>query len=296
MNAQLARQAIISRLSPQYGPGESAAIARIVLEDAFGVKGLGSDTFFTDAQTKLLHSILDRLAKNEPVQYVLGQAQFFGLNFKVSPAVLIPRQETEELVAWVLEFLKDRDFSNPKVLDIGLGSGCIGITLKAKYKALQLFGLEKSKEALEVATENATQLLGAGQFTFWENDVLIDENWKQLPDFEVIVSNPPYIPTHEIALIPEHVRAHEPSLALFVDDDDPLIFYRNITALAKSKLVSGGALFFECNEFNAPEVGQLLEQNGFVGVEVKKDLMGKNRMVKGRVNASKFHRFFSISI
>jgi release factor glutamine methyltransferase len=283
MNAQLARQAIISRLSPQHGPGESAAIARIVLEDAFGVKGVGADIFFTATQVELLHTILDQLTAGKPVQYVVGQAQFFGLNFKVSPAVLIPRQETEELVAWVLEFLKERSFSNPRLLDIGLGSGCIGITLKAKYKALQLFGLEKSVEALEIATDNAKHLLGAGQFTFWESDVLNPKNWEQLPDFEVIVSNPPYIPAHEIALMPEHVYAHEPSLALFVDDDDPLIFYRNIAALAKIKLIPGGAVFFECNEFNAPEVGHLLEQDGFIRVEVKKDLMGKDRMVKGEI-------------
>lgn len=283
MNAQLARQAIISRLIPQYGPGESAAIARIVLEDAFGLKGTGADTFFNPTQVQLLHTILDRLTGGEPVQYVLGQAQFFGLDFKVTPAVLIPRQETEELVAWVLDFLKGRSFSNPRILDIGLGSGCIGITLKAKYKALQLFGLEKSTEALEIAAENATLLLGAGQFIFWEGDVLNSQKWVQWPDFEVIVSNPPYIPTSEIALMPEHVHAYEPAIALFVEDNDPLVFYRNIAALAKTKLTRGGALFFECNEFNAPEVGTLLKKEGFVGIEVKKDLMGKDRMVKGEI-------------
>lgn len=283
MNAQLARLAIISRLSPQYGPGESAAIARIVLEDAFGIKGIGSGTFFTPTQVQLLHTLLDQLTAGKPVQYVVGQAQFYGLIFKVSPAVLIPRQETEELVAWVLDFLKSRSFTNPRLLDIGLGSGCIGISIKAKFKTIQLFGLEKSKEALEMANENATRLLGVGQFSFTEGDVLDTKKWKQLPDIEIIVSNPPYIPKHEIALMPEHVYAHEPALALFVDDDDPLIFYRKIAALAKTKLTRGGALFFECNEFNAPEVGRLLEQDGFIRVEVKKDLMGKDRMVKGEI-------------
>lgn len=275
---------LTQRLSPRYGPAEASSIARIVLEDVFQSHRTPPSVFaeqWSPEKAARLQEIIQRLEDGEPVQYVVGTAQFFGLDFKVNPAVLIPRQETEELVAWVLEYLresaKERSVS---LLDIGLGSGCIGITLKKKYPALQLFGLEKSAEALQVALDNAHHLLGKEtSFKFQQGDILEQTQWNAFPTLDIIVSNPPYIPFSERNVMPEHVLAHEPALALFVDHDDPLLFYRVIADFAVAKLHPGGHLFLECNEFNAPEVVLLLKEKNFQRVELRNDLSGAARMV-----------------
>lgn len=278
MTADSARTYLVDQLLPRYGEGEARSMARIVFEDVFD-----HGRAFKEAQ---FWSILPRLVAGEPLQYVLGVADFFGLKFKVNPAVLIPRQETEELVAWVLSELKTATrlstIQQPVLLDIGLGSGCIGITLKKKFPALQLIGLEKSPDALAVALENAECILGssfpAPQLLL--GDVLDQSVWTKLPMLDVVVSNPPYIPYHEINLMPEHVAAHEPALALFVEDPDPLLFYRTIADLSLEKMTQGGSLFFECNEFNAREVEAILHEKGFASVELRKDLAGADRMVR----------------
>ena len=262
-------------LIARYGAGEAAAIARIVFEDAFD-----RGRQFDQARFDL---ILKRLSEGEPLQYVLGSADFFGYKFKVNPSVLIPRQETEELVAWVLEYLKKSGISAPRVLDIGLGSGCIGISVKKRFPAAQLFGLEKSPEALALARENAENLLGGGYFQFYQGDILDPAFRETLPQTDLIVSNPPYIPEREKQLVPEHVAAHEPALALFVPDADPLLFYREIADFARQKNAPGSPLFFECNEFNAEEAARLLEEKGFREIELKKDLSGAERMLKGLI-------------
>lgn len=275
---------IIQCLTDRYGAGEASSIARIVLEDAFHWRSQKPPSSLEAQETVRLEAMLTRLMAGEPVQYVLGEADFFGLKFKVSPAVLIPRQETEELVAWVLEFLKTHPEKRPKVLDIGAGSGCIGITLKKEYPAILLFSLEKSAEALAVATDNARQILGeSNRDCHWIlTDILAPDTWDTLPDFEVVISNPPYIPASEKHLVPQHVQAHEPALALFVADADPLLFYRVIAEFSQKKLLPGGELFFECNEFNAPEVAQMLAEKGFKDVRLQQDLYGADRMVAAR--------------
>lgn len=276
-----AKKRLIQELTPRYGAGEAASIARIVFEDVFGVRGGQADWAFSDDEQCRFTVISAGLLTGVPVQYVLGQADFFGLKFKVGPAVLIPRQETEELVAWILKWLKMKQLESPAILDIGLGSGCIGISLKKEYPRLQLCGLEKNPEALAVAIENACAILGEGNFQFSEGDILNREEWGGDPQFDVIVSNPPYIPANEKALVPEHVSAYEPATALFVEDDDPLLFYRAIADFSLKKLKPGGALFFECNEFNAEEVAELLREKGFSAVELRKDLSGADRMLCG---------------
>ncbi len=280
MQAIYARQQIIDQLTPVYGAGEAASIARIVLEDAFQLRpGQLASSLLNDSQVIHLQEIIHRLLAGEPVQYVLRVAQFYGLNFEVSPAVLIPRQETEELVAWVLEFIKLKKMVAPTILDIGLGSGCIGITLKSKRRDIQLWGLEKSPEALIIAQRNAERLLGKDQYQFLEQDVLDSTKWTQLPDCEIIVSNPPYIPHQEINHVSAEVYRFEPAMALFVENEDPLIFYREISALAWEKLKSGGALFFECNTFSANAVLDLVAKTGFQQTELRKDIAGADRMV-----------------
>ncbi|MBL7806752.1 MAG: peptide chain release factor N(5)-glutamine methyltransferase, partial [Saprospiraceae bacterium] len=228
---------------------------------------------------ELLDRIEARLLQGEPVQYILGEADFFGLKFLVNPSVLIPRQETEELVAWVLEWLPP--LVPLRLIDIGLGSGCIGITLQKKQPAIELWGIDKSEAALETARQNATRLLPGKTVHLLHADILNQLDWAKLPQASVIVSNPPYIPFTEQHLVPEHVAAHEPGMALFVENEDPLLFYRTIAAFAREKLLPGGALFFECNEFNASEVLQLLQDQGFSQVELRKDLAGAERMVMG---------------
>lgn len=280
MQAIYARQQIIDQLTPIYGAGEAASIARIVLEDAFQLRpGQLASSLLNDSQVIHLQEIIHRLLAGEPVQYVLRVAQFYGLNFEVSPAVLIPRQETEELVAWILEFIKLKKMVAPTILDIGLGSGCMGITLKSKRRDIQLWGLEKSPEALIIAQRNAERLLGKDQYQFLEQDVLDSTKWTQLPDCDIIVSNPPYIPHQEINHVSEEVYRFEPAMALFVENEDPLIFYREISALAWEKLKSGGALFFECNTFSANAVLDLVAKTGFQQTELRKDLAGADRMV-----------------
>jgi release factor glutamine methyltransferase len=271
---------LILDLTPRYGSGEARSIARIVFEDAFSTRRPAEKVFSPEEEHRFLQ-IRQRLLSGEPVQYVLGQADFFGLKYTVTPAVLIPRQETEELVAWVLEWLKQTEKKALAVLDIGLGSGCIAVTLKVKRSDIQLFGLEISMPALHIATENARRHLGKATFQFYAGDILDAEVAEIFPSLNVIVSNPPYIPRQEHTLMPGHVLAHEPEIALFVEDDDPLVFYRAIVGFARRKLCNGGALFFECNEFNAGEVADLLRSSGFSAVASRKDLSGADRMVLG---------------
>lgn len=253
-------------------------MVRIILEDAFQRYGLAPADFSAEEKQRFL-ALRDRLLGGEPLQYVLGQADFFGLKFTVNPAVLIPRQETEELVAWVLAFLKERAILQPSVLDIGLGSGCIAVTLKHRQKDIRITGLETSPEALAVARGNALRLLENEDFSFLSGNALEAQTWSSLPTFDVMVSNPPYIPVSEQHLVPAHVLAHEPGLALFVHDDDPLVFYRVLAERAIDHLNPGGALFFECNEFNAQDVCRMLARMAFASVTLRQDISGADRMI-----------------
>lgn len=269
---------LIHDLTPRYGPGEARSIARIVFADALGYRVPPSALSATEE--RFLAPLRERLLAGEPVQYVLGQADFFGLKFRVSPGVLIPRQETEELVALALRWLNARSQGQPVVLDIGLGSGCIGITLQRRRPDVRLFGIEKSPQALAIALENAHALLDECEYTFVEADILqpetIPPHW---PVFDLILSNPPYVQRQEQHLMPEHVLAHEPHEALFVEGDDPLLFYRAIAHFAQQRLAPGGGLFFECSEFNARQVALLLEAMGFPNVALQQDLSGAERIV-----------------
>lgn len=281
MNAESVRSDLTEILAPLYGPGEAASIVRIVLEDGFGIRP-GANRVFSEEEDDRYDRIGKRLLAGEPVQYVLGRAHFFGYSFIVDPAVLIPRQETEELVDWVLKYLKKEGKASPALLDIGIGSGCIGIALKARFPALELYGLEKSGAALSVALENARRILQGKPVHFFEGDILHGRAADLFPTLDLIVSNPPYIPRREEHLMPGHVLRHEPALALFVEHEDSLLFYRAIAAFALKKLRPDGALFFECNEFNAGKVADLLQTEGFLSVELRKDISGADRMVTGK--------------
>ena len=227
-----------------------------------------------------LFEALSRLKLEEPIQYILGETEFFGLVFKVNQNTLIPRPETEELVQWIIEDYKD-NLEQIKILDIGTGTGCIPISLakslpKAKVKALDI-----STKALEVAKQNAE--LNAVEVDFIELNILEPchtELDSASQKFDVIVSNPPYVRELEKAEMKGNVLKHEPELALFVDNTNPLIFYKAITEFATHNLKAGGTLYFEINQYLGSEMIQLLEDFNFKDIELKKDMFGNNRMIK----------------
>jgi release factor glutamine methyltransferase len=275
-----AYQNLISTLLSHHSEGEAHSIARIVFEDAFEVFNFKKETALCDTQLSHYQEIESRLANNEPVQYILGEADFYGLKFNVNSSVLIPRSETEELVAWVIETAKENP-SLQTVLDIGTGSGCIPITLKKEMPQLSVSALDVSDEALETALGNAKK--NKVEVGFLEADILEEKSWKVLQRFNIIISNPPYIPLREKALMPQQVLENEPHLALFTTDEDPLIFYRKIAEFAHNHLHEEGYLFFECNEFNVEEVKEVVLKIGFIQVEIKKDMQGKDRMIRAQV-------------
>ncbi|MES2418928.1 MAG: peptide chain release factor N(5)-glutamine methyltransferase [Bacteroidota bacterium] len=223
-----------------------------------------------------LEIVLEKLAQGIPVQYILGETWFYGLPFKVSPAVLIPRPETEELVAWVLEKIPN-SISGIELLDIGTGSGCIAIALKKQLPKAKITAIDISSEALTIAQQNAD--FNKVEVTFVRQDILHTRNELQDTRYDSIVSNPPYITQAEKAEMHQNVLANEPHLALFASQENPLIFYEAIADFASLNLKPEGLLFFEINEYLAQETINLLESKGFNNIELKKDMQGKNRMV-----------------
>lgn len=234
---------------------------------------LQKDRILSKEESARVKEIVERLKQNEPIQYILGETEFYSLNLKVAPGVLIPRQETEELVDWILKTTKDK---NLKILDIGTGSGCIPVALKKNLPAASLTALDVSTEALRIAQSNALE--NKVEVQFLHADVLNWEN-REWDLYDIIVSNPPYVRHLEKKLMEANVLEHEPQLALFVSDDDPLLFYREIAQLAMRQLNSGGRLFFEINEFLGAEMLALLNDLGFRDIELRKDLNGKDRML-----------------
>ena len=272
-------QDFVKPLISIYGEGEAKAITRIVFEDAFKIYDENSPREFPEENLIRLKEIADRLLLHEPVQYILGEADFYGYKFKVDKNVLVPRQETEELVYWIKNTVKESFGKDViQLLDIGTGSGCIPISLKKIIGELDVHALDVSQGALDIAKENATRNKTA--ITFYQQDILDQKGWERFPHFDIIVSNPPYIPYRESDLMPENVKRFEPHLALFVENDDPIVFYRMIAKFAIEKLKEGGVLFFEINEFNAPEVLSMLQNNGFTDVVLRQDLGGKDRMIR----------------
>lgn len=271
-----AYQYVKNILIPIYGEGEANSITRILMEDAFAYTNPAREGQFPKEKELLLEEYLERLKQSEPIQYILGLADFYGLKFHVSQDVLIPRQETEELVYWILENHNARQSLN--VLDIGTGSGCIPITLKKHRPEWAITGVDVSIGALEIAQQNADR--NGGEVAFRQMDVLkvdsLSANW------DIIVSNPPYIPTEESHLMPENVLKYEPRLALFVENEDSLLFYRKIADLSLNALSKNGRLYFELNEYNAEEVKAMLLEKGYCKVEIQKDINGKQRMISAQ--------------
>jgi len=226
----------------------------------------------TEEEQSLFDNALCQLEKDVPIQYILGETEFYGLKFRLTPDVLIPRPETEELVDWII---KETAPGKISILDIGTGSGCIAINLAKHFPDAKVFAIDISSKALAVAEENAR--LNQVQVDFFQVDVLNDA----IPDklWDVIVSNPPYVRNSEKEKMQANVLDYEPHTALFVTDEEPLLFYRKIAEISKTHLVPNGSLYFEINEAYGMEVIKLLETLGFKKVTLKKDFFGKDRMV-----------------
>ena len=240
---------------------------------------LKSDFLITEKNLIDLKNIVKRLQKEEPIQYIIGNTEFYGLPFLVDKNTLIPRTETEELVAWVLDEIKV--FTNNKItelsiLDIGTGTGCIPISLAKNLTSLNISAIDISPEALLIAKQNA--ILNKVIIEFIELDIL---GAKSLPqEYDVIISNPPYVRELEKKEIKNNVLENEPHLALFVADENPLIFYNKIADLAKKQLSENGMLFFEINQYLGKETINMLVKKGFKNIQLKKDLFGNDRMIK----------------
>jgi release factor glutamine methyltransferase len=279
MTIQAAFTLIINTLEPLQGAREAANIAHIVMEHITGMGKMDrivyKDRDLLPDQEIQLAKAVSALLQHEPVQYVTGKAWFYGMEFSVNSHVLIPRPETEELVEWIV---KDVKTSAVRILDIGTGSGAIPIALMKELPAASVWSVDVSAGALETAKTNAVLL--QQDVHFEQIDILDEQASAVLPEFDVIVSNPPYIREMEKKDMEEQVLAYEPGLALFVPDNDALLFYRMIGLLAQEKLVKDGLLYFEINEALGREVVELLEEQGFANVVLKQDIYGKDRMVK----------------
>ena len=273
------------QLTQVYDDYEAKAIARMIYEVRFGLMPsdlfIGKDTQLSTDDQKLLAEITQRLLTGEPVQYVLGEAEFGGRTFHVEPGVLIPRPETYELCQWIMEERrgKKEEGRNTSILDIGTGSGCIACTLAAELADAEVTAWDISDDALRIATENAKRT--NVHVSFEKVDALnIHHSSFLIPHYSLIVSNPPYICNKERATMERNVLEHEPELALFVPDDVPLLFYRTIARFAAKALNPSGALYFEINPLYVSEMQQMLSEEGFSHTEIRNDQFGKQRFTK----------------
>ncbi|MGC4058557.1 MAG: peptide chain release factor N(5)-glutamine methyltransferase [Chitinophagaceae bacterium] len=272
------------QLSPLYDPAEAAAVAHMLLEQISGMSKMErlmqKDGVLDASQEFRLETAVQQLRQATPIQYILGEAWFLERRFVVNPSVLIPRPETEELVLWIVQ-----DFAGkaPAILDIGTGSGCIPISLKKEIPAATVEACDISSGALETAMENAAYL--DADVTFKKVDILSPEAASLMGMYDVIVSNPPYIPEREAAGMHANVTGHEPHLALFVEDDDPLMFYRNIAQKAMTRLKDGGCLYFEIHRDFMPQTRDLLHSLGYTHITPRRDMHDNWRMIRAGLQA-----------
>ncbi len=267
-----------NRLSNIYPKTEVDTFFFLLIEEYLNFKRIDSvlkpDFNISEDIIILLENALAKLIKEEPIQYIIGKTEFFGLPFLVNKNTLIPRPETEELVEWILNEVDKTN--SQKIIDIGTGTGCIPISLAKNLSNVEVFAIDVSENALKIAKQNA--VLNNTKINFIETDIL---NTNTLPQsFDIIVSNPPYVRELEKVEIKNNVLENEPHLALFVEDNNPLIFYNKIANLAKHQLTKNGLLFFEINQYLGDETVLLLKQKGFSNIELRKDLFGNNRMIK----------------
>jgi release factor glutamine methyltransferase len=280
MTLREAKQQLLLCLYDYYSDSEASIIVEMALEELTQLPRIERITNkqlpLSIGQVDDLKRMIQQLADRRPIQYIIGKAWFYGLPFKVSEAVLIPRPETEELVDWIVKDKQSVD--ELKIIDIGTGSGCIAISIKNKLPQADVTAVDTSANALAVAHENATA--NQTPIAFVQMDFLVEAEWSKLDQYDVIVSNPPYVKQSEASSMLPHVLAYEPHLALFVADDDALIFYKALASFCQKHLRKNGSLYVEINEALANEVMSLFYAYGFATVEIRNDAQGKARMVK----------------
>ena len=277
MKLKEALEQLKSGLAGVAEPQEVQAMIRVICEDVFHYDqvdvALRQESELPDFAPQRIADIIARLRRNEPLQYIVGHALFHGHQFKVTPAVLIPRPETEQLVDLIID---ENPASDLHVLDMGTGSGCIAVSLARALKFAQVDALDVSRDALEVARENAAAL--KTKVRFFESDMLSPQPPGR---YDIIVSNPPYICWSEREAMESNVKDYEPGQALFVPDNDPLLFYKAIVPYAAQSLERGGRLYLEINQRFGNEMKRLLEDNGFDEVRIIEDSYGKSRFATG---------------
>lgn len=292
MNIKQIKELFFNELTAIFDKIEAESIFYILLEEIHNMKridlALAPDFELNTEQTSRWEFYIKELQTHKPIQYILGKTEFFGLPFLVNEQTLIPRQETEELVEWILkgesQMSKESNFQLPtsRILDIGTGTGCIAISLAKNLENSEVFALDVSENALEIAKKNAQE--NDVKVQFIQQNILEVSNPIsnfQLPTpIDIIVSNPPYVRHLEKEEIKPNVLEYEPHLALFVPNDDALLFYRKIAEIAREILVTNGLLFFEINQYLGKETVVLLQNLGFKNIELKKDLYGNDRMIR----------------
>ena len=266
-------------LSTLYDALEIESFFFLILEQSKNLKridlALHPEFEFSEAEILLWNGVIEQLKQELPIQYILGKTNFYGLEFLVNPNVLIPRPETEELVDWIIKTNSNGNLSTINILDIGTGSGCIAISLAKNISEAHVFALDISEKALATAIENAKKNQVA--VTFIQKNILTTTDLEM--EFDIIVSNPPYVRNLEKTEIKNNVLANEPHLALFVEDNDALLFYRKIAELAIKNLSPEGKLFFEINQYLGKETVELLSDLGFQNIELRQDIYGNDRMI-----------------
>lgn len=282
MTIQSAYQLVLSKLYEVYDTREAANIADMLIEHVTGQRKIdrivNRDMVVNEHQKSCLEKFTTELLAHKPIQYVIGEAWFMEMKFRVNNHVLIPRPETEELVDWIVKDVELREKKNLALLDIGTGSGCIPIAVKKLHNDVNVSALDVSKEAVKLAGYNAMTNHVVAEFNCL--DFLNENEWKQLGKYDIIVSNPPYIKQSEKALMSKNVLNYEPHLALFVPNDDPLLFYKAIATFGHQHLEENGAIYLEINEALGDLVVRLFNENGYSQVQLKNDIQGKDRMVK----------------
>ena len=278
-----ARTYFYSFIAPAFSASESKAMFDTLLQKRLNWTKtelmLQSDGRLSESDLLYVRNVAHRLKENEPFQYIIGETYFYGLTINCDSRVLIPRPETEELVAWLLD---DNSPVITSILDIGTGSGCIALACKSVLTTCQVTAVDCSKEALDLAQLNAEKLALDISFIEWDvlsnAEGLLDKGFK----YDRIISNPPYIPLRESASMEINVLNFEPELALFVPNDNPLLFYKRIMEISLLLLNGNGYLYLEIHENFALEISSLLKENGFINIELRKDLQGKPRMIKAK--------------
>ena len=288
MTIDQARKKIVEATRHIYEKDEANNVAELLIENITKLprseRISKSSESLSIPQEELLESSILRLRQHEPIQYIINESWFAGMRFYVDKNVLIPRPETEELVAWVVNEVKSQKHAEgipsgkAKILDVGTGSGCIAISLKSKLKEIEMWACDISDEALSVARLNADTLNTAIDFV--PVNFLDANQRKQLPAVDVIISNPPYVPKIDAREMKKNVVEYEPSVALFIGDDNPMIFYEAIADFGREKLSKGGSIYAEIHENFGEQVKDLLLSKGYDAVQLKKGLQGKDRMIR----------------